>query len=123
MSASTPFKGREGSEGLFAPGGLLTTVGALFLACQPVGWDILEYPWPVFPLTVGAGFLQVYLFGGRRVELLIPAVPTLGVGMIGLLATLCREIGSWLLPAAIIVIGLLMLLGSRARRRERPRAQ
>ncbi|MCR4402782.1 MAG: hypothetical protein NUW12_08350 [Firmicutes bacterium] len=113
----------KGAEGLFIPGGFLTTVGALFLACQFFGWDILEYLWPVFPLAVGVGFLETYLFGGRRVEFLIPAVPTLGAGVVGLSATLGREIGRWLLPAAIIVIGFLMLLAPGAGRRRGPRAE
>lgn len=110
----------KGSEGLLVPGGLLTTLGVLFLACQLVGWGILEYLWPVFPLSVGVGFLELYLFGGRRVEFLIPAVPTLGVGIVGLAATLGREIGRWLLPVAIMVGGFLILLGPSTRRRGEP---
>lgn len=113
----------KGSEGLFIPGGLLTIVGALFLACQIVGWDILEYLWPVFPLSVGVGFLEAYLFGGRHAELLIPAVPTLGVGIIGLSATLARGLGKWLMPIAIMAIGLVMLLAPGAGRRVGPRSE
>ncbi|MGE5593393.1 MAG: hypothetical protein ACM3X3_06895 [Betaproteobacteria bacterium] len=56
-------------------------------------------------------------------EFLIPAVPTLGVGIVGLSATLGREVGRWILPAAMIVAGLLVLLASGARRREWSRAQ
>lgn len=94
------------------PGGLLTVLGVLFFACQTFGWDILEYLWPVFPLAVGVGFLEPYLFGGRRWEFLIPAVPTLGVGIVGLSATLAGGIGKWLLPVALVGIGVLILLGA-----------
>ena len=107
----------KGSEALFIPGGLLTIVGALFLACQILGWDILEYLWPVFPLSVGVGFLEAYLFGGRHVELLIPAVPTLGVGIIGLSATLARGLGKWLFPLVLVAIGLLLMLSPGRRTR------
>ncbi|MEW6228327.1 MAG: hypothetical protein AB1700_09605 [Bacillota bacterium] len=109
--------GRE-SVAALVPGGLLTVLGILFFACQTFGWDILEYLWPVFPLAVGVGFLEAYLFGGRRWEFLIPAVPTLGVGLIGLSSTLAGGIGKWLLPATLVAIGVLILLGAGRQTRQ-----
>jgi len=37
----------------------------------------MEYLWPIFPLGVAIGLFQLYLFGGREKELLIP------VGILG----------------------------------------
>ncbi len=63
--------------GLLVPGGILITYGFLFLVNVIYGWRLMEDLWPIFPLGVAIGLLQLYLFGGREKGLLIP------VGILG----------------------------------------
>lgn len=58
--------------GLLVPGGMLITYGLLFLVNVIYGWHLMEYLWPIFPLGVAIGLLQLYIFGGREKGLLIP---------------------------------------------------
>lgn len=58
--------------GLLVPGGILITYGLLFLVNVMYGWHLMEDLWPIFPLGVAIGLLQLYLFGVREKGLLIP---------------------------------------------------
>ena len=58
--------------GLLVPGGILITYGLLFLVNVTYGWRLMEGLWPIFPLGVAIGLLQLYLFGGLEKGLLIP---------------------------------------------------
>jgi hypothetical protein len=58
--------------GLLVPGGILITYGLLFLVNVSYGWYLMEDLWPIFPLGVAIGLLQLYLFGQREKRLLIP---------------------------------------------------
>jgi len=58
--------------GLLVPGGILITYGLLFLVNVIYGWRLIEDLWPIFPLGVAIGLLQLYLFGRREKGLLIP---------------------------------------------------
>ncbi len=58
--------------GLLVPGGILITYGLLFLVNVSYGWHLMEDLWPIFPLGVAIGLLQLYLFGQREKGLLIP---------------------------------------------------
>ena len=58
--------------GLLVPGGILLTYGLLFLVNVIYGWRLMEDLWPIFPLGVAIGLLQLYLFGRREKGLLIP---------------------------------------------------
>ncbi len=63
--------------GLLVPGGILITYGLLFSVNVIYGWHLMENLWPIFPLGVAIGLLQLFLFGGREKGLLIP------VGILG----------------------------------------
>ncbi len=63
--------------GFLVPGGMLITYGLLFLVNVIYGWHLMEDLWPIFPLGVAIGLLQLYIFGGREKGLLIP------VGILG----------------------------------------
>lgn len=54
------------------PGGILTTYGFLFLTNSIFGWHLMEKLWPIFPIGVAIGLFQLYIFGKREKELLIP---------------------------------------------------
>ena len=58
--------------GLLVPGGILITYGLLFSVNVTYGWHLMEDLWPIFPLGVAIGLLQLYIFGVREKGLLIP---------------------------------------------------
>jgi len=66
--------------GLLVPGGILITYGLLFLVNVIYGWHLMEDLWPIFPLGVAIGLLQLYLFGVREKGLLIP------IGILGIVS-------------------------------------
>jgi len=66
--------------GLLVPGGILVTYGLLFLVNTIYGWGLMEELWPIFPLGVAIGLLQLYIFGGREKGLLIP------IGILGIVS-------------------------------------
>lgn len=66
--------------GLLVPGGIFITYGLLFLVNIIYGWRLMEDLWPIFPLGVAIGLLQLYLFGGQEKGLLIP------IGILGIVS-------------------------------------
>lgn len=112
------FLNRDASSGLLLPGGILTTVGCVFLIAVLFGWDVIGELWPLFVLAPAVGFFQMYLFGGREVGLLIPAAILGAVGLIFLIVNLISsEVLGTVFPIAMIIIGGILLLNSPKRRR------
>ncbi|MGL5353399.1 MAG: hypothetical protein ACRDA5_08725, partial [Clostridium sp.] len=56
--------------GLLVPGGILTTIGLLFIFETITRWRFSGITWGIYPLAVAIGLFQLYLFGGRKKELL-----------------------------------------------------
>ncbi|MHC1747137.1 MAG: hypothetical protein AB9856_01950 [Cellulosilyticaceae bacterium] len=98
------------APGLLVPGGILTTIGLLFMFETLTNWHFSAYTWPVYPLAVAIGLFQLYWFGGREKGLLIP------VGILTLVATVSfvtRVFGSmysWLTSSSVISI-LMVIAG------------
>ncbi|HEX9025572.1 MAG TPA: hypothetical protein VF839_03820 [Clostridium sp.] len=101
---------------LLVPGGILTTIGLLFFFETITNWHFSEYTWPIYPLAVAVGLFQLYIFGDRRRELLIP------VGILTLVSTTsfaCMIYGNvfrWIntslvLPAVLVLIGIVLIFG------------
>ncbi len=66
--------------GLLVPAGILITYSILFVVNIIYGWDFMKDLWPVFPLGVAIGLLQLYIFGSREKGLLIP------IGILGFIS-------------------------------------
>lgn len=112
------FLNQDASPGFLLPGGVLTTVGCVFLIAVLFGWDVIGELWPLFVLAPAVGFYQMYLFGGRQVGLLVPAVIFSAVGLVFLVVNLMSsEVLGTVFPIAMIIIGGLLLLNSPKRRR------
>jgi len=95
--------------GLLVPGGILITYGLLFLVNVIYGWQLMEYLWPLFPLGVAIGLLQLYLFGVREKGLLIP-VGILGAISLFFLINNLLFVDFWLLAGvALVVIGIWII--------------
>jgi hypothetical protein len=103
--------------GLLVPGGILTTIGALFLFLNLTSWRLSRFTWPVYPLAVAIGLYQLYIFGGRDKGLLIPVGILTAVSLI----SFANMAFAWLnagivFAAALILIGLSILFKGSNRR-------
>jgi len=105
----------KGEPGLLVPGGILTTIGALFLFETISGWKFADKTWPVYPLAVAIGLFQLYIFGGRNKGLLIPVAILGGVSLTSFSVMLVGEfMSSILLPVLLILLGIFIVFkGSR----------
>lgn len=102
--------------GLLVPGGILTTLGLLFLFESMTNGYFARYTWPIYPLSVAIGLAQLYIFGGRNRGLIIPIgilclVP--GISFANMLfGNVYRWINtSFVVPAILILVGIAIIFG------------
>jgi hypothetical protein len=102
------------SPGLLVPGGILTTLGFLFLFETFTSWKFAEYTWPIYPLSVAIGLFQLYIFGRKPKGLLIPIFILSFVSIISFFSMFLKGIFSWIdssivFPIVLIAIGIAVL--------------
>jgi hypothetical protein len=100
--------------GLLVPGGILTTIGTLFLFETFTNWYFAAYTWPIYPFAVAIGLFQLYLFGNREKGLLVPVFILSAVSFISFASMMFNRVFWWLdksliFPALLILIGLSLL--------------
>lgn len=98
-------------------GGMLITYGLLFLFETATNWKYSEYTWPVYQFGLGAGFLELYFFGGRKKGLLLPALILTLVPIFWFIIILKPDIlhmikWGYLLPAVLIAGGAAVIMNS-----------
>ena len=103
------------NPGLLVPGGILTTIGVLFLFETFSNWNFAGYTWPVYPLAVAIGLFQLYLFGRKEKGLLIPVFILTAVSVFSFASITLSELFYWLdssmiISVVLILIGILILL-------------
>jgi hypothetical protein len=101
--------------GLLVPGGILTTIGLLFVFETLTGWSFSWLTWPIYPLAVAIGLFQLYIFGGKERGLLIPVFILGGFSIVSLSNMIVRRMFSFnisglFFPAALIVLGVYLLV-------------
>lgn len=110
------------SYGLLVPGGIITGLGV------GVVLDGLGLPSPVVPIGLGLGFvaiavLHLLIGGASEGWWWWPLIPG---GILSVTATAeladIEDLGAYLLPVVLIVVGLALLLGRRARKGPDPEA-
>lgn len=104
------------SPGLLVPGGILTTIGLLFFFETMTNWKFAEYTWPIYPLAVSVGLFQLYIFGERKRELLIPIGILSLVSIISFACMIYGNVFRWintslLVPAILVLIGIVLIFG------------
>lgn len=100
------------AAGLLVPGGILTTLGLLFLFETYTNWSFSAYTWPVYILAPAVGLFQLYLFGNRNKGLLIPVSILTIVALFSFFGTSYAFISRSLIwPVILIVVGLIILFG------------
>lgn len=91
--------------GILVPGGVLSVIGLTFFICAIFGWHLMSYLWPLMPFGVAFGLFQLYVFGGREKELLIPVGIIGGVAIIALCSTLMTALVGGFIPIILILVG------------------
>jgi len=93
--------------GLLIPGGIITTIGFLFIFEVATDWNFAGYTWPVYILSVAIGLFQMYLFSRREKGLLIASMIVGGVGAFFMVCIIFSEITSIINPGVVIPIALI----------------
>jgi len=92
-------------SGVLVPGGILLTQGLLFVLCEILGYSILGFLWPVFPLSVAVGLFQFYWFGNVHKSVMWTAF---GIGAGSLLFLMINTFAlnlGFITPIILIIIG------------------
>jgi len=103
------------NAGLLVPGvgGFLLGVFFFLITVGPFRWRDMDSLWPVFPLIGGITFVVVWWADGQRERgLLVPAGLGMGVGVVGLVATLGglrASLIARLWPVILVVVGVYLL--------------
>ncbi|HEY5585531.1 MAG TPA: hypothetical protein VIK78_13725 [Ruminiclostridium sp.] len=93
--------------GLLIPGGIITTIGLLFMFEVTTDWYFAKYTWPVYILSVAIGLFQMYLFSKRERGLLIASLIIGGVAAFSMACIVLSQITSILNPGVFIPIALI----------------
>ncbi|MBU3196196.1 LiaI-LiaF-like domain-containing protein [Clostridium algidicarnis] len=106
--------------GMLVPGGILTTLGTLFLIENISSFHLKKYIWPLYPLSVAIGLFQLYWFGNREKGLLIPIFILTIVSVMSILNQVFNKFFYWmdyklLFPIILIGIGLYVLFNEMKR--------
>lgn len=109
------------NSGLLVPGGILTTIGLLFLFETFSGFKFAAYTWPTYPLAVAIGLFQLYLATDRQKGLLVPVFILGGVSLISFSIMFLNNFYPWVnssvaFPAILILIGIYILVRNFTKR-------
>lgn len=104
------FTSRERKNvGILVPGGILTTIGILFLFETVTNWRFSGYTWPIYTLSVAIGIFQLYWFGKRDRALLVPVAVLTAITVIAFTSMAVGNVFEWLDKAAIVPIAIFIL--------------
>lgn len=99
---------------LLVPGGILTTIGLLFVFETMTNWRFSAYTWGFYTLAVAIGLFQLYYFGGKEKALLIPvgiltlvSIGSLGQSVLGFLFGWIES--SIIVPVVLLLLGLYII--------------
>lgn len=96
--------------GLLVPGGILITLGFVFLFNTYTNWHFAGQTWPFYVLAPAVGLFQLFLFGNHNPGLLIPVAVLTTVAVFGFLGTTFSHINRSLIwPVVLILVGLMFL--------------
>jgi hypothetical protein len=110
---------RQQVAGLAIPATIITANGLLLLYQNLTGdWDSWAYMWALEPISVGLGLLFLYFLSVRQPGLLTAAAIVCGIGLFffAIFASIFGGVLRILGPAALILIGILIMLNAVNRR-------
>lgn len=96
--------------GCLVPGGVLLTLGVVFQISEL--WNMYDVMWPGIILAPAVGLFEMYCFGNRDKDLLIPTGILSGISLFFFTFTIrqLRGLSKFLLPACLILTGLIILI-------------
>ena len=105
------------APGLLVPGGILLTIGILFLFETWTNWYFAAYTWPIYPFSVAVGLFQLYAFGIRENGLLIPVFILTAFSALAFACMIAGNIFrfinySLIIPVLLIIIGIYVIYKS-----------
>lgn len=104
--------------GILVPGGILTTLGLLFLLEANTGFIFKHYTGFIYILAPSIGLFQLYLFGGKNKGLLIPVGVLTVVAAIEFIDVFFGDLfsfidGPFIWSIILIVVGLVFLFDKK----------
>ncbi|WP_313562142.1 hypothetical protein [Ruminiclostridium cellobioparum] len=107
--------------GLLVPGGIITTIGLLFMFEVATNWHFAAYTWPVYILSVAVGLFQMHIFSRREKGLLIASLIIGGIAAFFMVCMLFSRVTSIIrpeifIPIALIAGGIAMFCSGRSRK-------
>lgn len=103
------------NPGILVPGGILTTIGCLFIFEIMTRWTFSAYTWPIYILAVAIGLFQLYWFGEKQSALLIPIGILTAVAIVSFWSMIFGNFFSWMnkslvFPILLIVLGICLII-------------
>ncbi len=103
------------NSGQLVPGGILTTIGVLFLFQVFTNYQYSSYTWPIYPLSIAIGLFQLYLHTDNSRGLLVPVFIIGGFSLVSLAALILKDFAPWfneglIFPAVLILVGIYVLV-------------
>lgn len=115
ISCEYSYFSRRKSPELLVPGGILTTIGLLFIFELMTNWRFSGYTWGIYTLAVAIGLFQLYIFGGKEKGLLIPVVILTLVSLRSLGGMVWTTLFGWIgtsiiFPLSILILGVYIII-------------
>jgi hypothetical protein len=95
--------------GILVPGGILTTLGLLFIFETFTNWNFTGYTYPIYTLSVAIGLFQLYLFGEKKGGLLIPVFILTAVAVFQYLSMFYKNIYRYFNSKVLFAIVLIFI--------------
>ena len=107
-------------SGLLIPGGIITTIGLLFMFEATTDWHFSRFTWPVYIISVAVGLLQMYVFSKRAKGLLIAGLIVGGIGLffevIMITSSLSSNLIGILIPISLVAGGIALVISGKSRK-------
>jgi hypothetical protein len=109
--------GGKKAVGLVVPGGIFLMLFVIFQLSMSFDW--WGSTWPLYILAPALGLFELYLFGERDSDLLIPVGILTGVSVVFLMVFSFHTgpiLVKYIVPALIILLGVLILVSGGKKR-------
>ena len=108
-------------SGLLIPGGIITTIGLLFMFEVSTDWYFSRFTWPVYIISVAVGLLQMYMLSKRQKGLIFAVLFVGGIGVFFELMMILSAVSSNLLevliPISLVAAGIALVFSGYSRKR------
>ncbi|MDN5341259.1 MAG: hypothetical protein PWP28_134 [Oceanotoga sp.] len=111
------FGNRRQDPGILVPGGILTFLGIFFFFNAFTRFSYMDTLWPLFIFAPAVGLFQLAYHSKNR-AVMIPVYILTGVSFVFLMINIAgTKIGSSLIGAGLVILGVLILLNMKKENR------